>query len=414
MLKAGTNVSLTTKDQDFLDNWKQNRPKRGHKRKAEGSSSSNTRKVVKHTIENEDSEESEDTQKPVNETSRHQPTPVIPSTTIPNNLPLSTIPAYDVPVTIPLEQSHISNEQDDIQKPVNEISLHQLTPVTFSTAISNNLPLSTIPAYDVPVTIPFEQSHLSNTNYISHSTPNILSLPGGATASFDSDIHHHDHTPTLTFSTFKEDNMCSPLSPIPSTPGPLNSTFINVGNCTNASITNSAIDVQVPSTNLDDSPILELSRKIDLILSNQQLIIQGLRNFGFALQLPSEANETTASKGSMTSECEKQSSTSGKPPSTIATHHELTIEELRKINNVKRKNTTDGYFAVMLLKRLTTTSERANCTVYGEGKNSKGLNPSILSKIKSYYTSLYSEETWNDAVTAMNSHLRKYCAKKQE
>ena len=66
----------------------------------------------------------------------------------------------------------------------------------------------------------------------------------------------------------------------------------------------------------------------------------------------------------------------------------------------------------MLLKRYTTDEERINCTVHGEGRKSKGLNKETLAKIKKGYETIYSDESWSDAISAMNSHLRKYCSSK--
>ena len=93
---------------------------------------------------------------------------------------------------------------------------------------------------------------------------------------------------------------------------------------------------------------------------------------------------------------------------------ELTTVELEALNNSKKKRTTNAHFAVILLKTYTTYEERMNCTVYGEGRKSKGLKIETLAKIKKGYEAIYSNESWSDAVNAMNSHLRKYCSSKDK
>ena len=92
-----------------------------------------------------------------------------------------------------------------------------------------------------------------------------------------------------------------------------------------------------------------------------------------------------------------------------ATVHNRTfsLEELQVLNKTKRKKTTDGYFAVILLKNLTNFGDRVNCTVYGEGKKSKGLDPHILTKIKGYYTTLYKDDTWNDQPSQILLQIKK-------
>ena len=61
---------------------------------------------------------------------------------------------------------------------------------------------------------------------------------------------------------------------------------------------------------------------------------------------------------------------------------ELTIAELEGLKNSKKKGTKDSHFAVILLKKYTTLQECLNCTVYREGRKSKGLGAHILAKIK--------------------------------
>ena len=48
----------------------------------------------------------------------------------------------------------------------------------------------------------------------------------------------------------------------------------------------------------------------------------------------------------------------------------------------------------MLLKKYTTPQERLNCTVYGEGRKSKGLGAHIIIKIKKSYELVYSSKSW--------------------
>ena len=132
-----------------------------------------------------------------------------------------------------------------------------------------------------------------------------------------------------------------------------------------------------------------ISEKIDAVLTNQHLIIDCLKNNGFM--------------------------SSNAPSTTIPTIHntkELTTAELEALNNSKKKGTTNAHFAVILLKKYTTQEERMNCTVHGEGRKSKGLKIETLARIKKGYETIYSSESWSDAVSAMNSHLRKYCSTK--
>ena len=100
------------------------------------------------------------------------------------------------------------------------------------------------------------------------------------------------------------------------------------------------------------------------------------------------------------------------PTPTSHNIKELTTAELEALNITKKKGTTNAYFAVMLLKRYTMDEERINCTVHGEGHKSKGLNKETLAKIKKGYETIYSDESWSDAISAMNSYLRKYCSSK--
>ena len=136
-----------------------------------------------------------------------------------------------------------------------------------------------------------------------------------------------------------------------------------------------------------------ISEKIDAILANQSLIIDCLKNNGF---ISSNASSTMT------------------PASQKMCTKELTTVELEALNNSKKKGTTNAHFAVILLKTYTTPEERMNCTVYGEGRKSKGLKIETLAKIKKDYEAIYSNESWSDAVNAMNSHLRKYCSSKDK
>ena len=141
-----------------------------------------------------------------------------------------------------------------------------------------------------------------------------------------------------------------------------------------------------------NSKVDTISKKLDAVLENQRLIIDCLQNNGFI----------------------HNTSTSRTPTPTPTSHNikELTTAELEALNITKKKGTTNAYFAVMLLKRYTTDEERINCTVHGEGRKSKGLNKETLAKIKKGYETIYSDESWSDAISAMNSHLRKYCSSK--
>lgn len=147
-----------------------------------------------------------------------------------------------------------------------------------------------------------------------------------------------------------------------------------------------------PTVEQINSKVDNISEKLDAVLANQRLIIDCLQNNGFM-------NNTSHSS----------------TPTPRPTNHntkELTTEELQTLKNTKKKGTTDAYFAVMLLKKYTTDEERMNCTVHGEGRKSKGLNKEALAKIKKGYETIFSNESWSDAINAMNSHLRKYCSNK--
>ena len=108
-----------------------------------------------------------------------------------------------------------------------------------------------------------------------------------------------------------------------------------------------------------NSKVDAISEKLDAVLENQRLIIDCLQNNGFI----------------------HNTSTSRTPTPTRHNIKELTTAELKALNITKKKGTTNGYFAVMLLKRYTTDEERINCTVHG-GRKSKGLNKETLVKIK--------------------------------
>ena len=138
-----------------------------------------------------------------------------------------------------------------------------------------------------------------------------------------------------------------------------------------------------------NSKVDTISEKLDTILENQRLIIDCLQDNGFI-------HNTYTSRTHMPT-----------PTPTRCNIKEMTTAELEALNITKKKGTTNAYFAVMLLKKYITDQERINCTVHGEGRKSKGINKEILAKIKKGYKTIYSDESWSDAINAMNNHLRK-------
>ncbi len=160
-----------------------------------------------------------------------------------------------------------------------------------------------------------------------------------------------------------------------------------------------------------DKKIESLSGKIDTVLLNQQIIIDCLKTneLLFNQTLRSETPVLTADSVTRTD----LSHSTKEPQHSIVDGSELTMEELEKMKQAKKRGTTDAHFAVMLLKVYTTPDDRVNCTVHGEGPKSKGLSSQILTKIRKGYELMYSQESWKDAVSVMNSHMRKYCSKKK-
>ena len=149
-----------------------------------------------------------------------------------------------------------------------------------------------------------------------------------------------------------------------------------------------------------NSKVDTISEKLDTMLENQRLIIDCLQDNGFI-------HNTYTSRTHIPTPTPT-------PTPTSRNIKEMTTAELEALNITKKKGTTNAYFAVMLLKRYTTDQERINCTVHGEGRKSKGINKEILAKIKKGYETIYSDESWSDAINAMNNHLRKYCSNKDK
>jgi hypothetical protein len=166
-----------------------------------------------------------------------------------------------------------------------------------------------------------------------------------------------------------------------------------------------------PSIERMNKKIESLSGKIDTVLLNQQIIIDCLKTneLLFNQTLRSETPVPTADSVIRTD----LSHSTKEPQHSIVDGSELTMEELEKMKQAKKRGTTDAHFAVMLLKVYTTPDDRVNCTVHREGPKSKGLSSQILTKIRKGYELMYSQESWKDAVSAMNSHMRKYCSKKK-
>ena len=71
------------------------------------------------------------------------------------------------------------------------------------------------------------------------------------------------------------------------------------------------------------------------------------------------------------------------PTHTPTSHNikEMTTAELKAFNITKKKENTNAFFAVMVLKKYTTDEEPINYTAHGEGCKSKGLNKETLAKI---------------------------------
>ena len=147
------------------------------------------------------------------------------------------------------------------------------------------------------------------------------------------------------------------------------------------------------------------------MLLNQQIIIDCLKTNGslfnqtFRSERPVPTADSVNQIGLSHSNKELQHS--------IVDGSELTMEMLDKMKQAKEIDTTDVHFAVMLLNVYTTPDYRVYCTVHGEGPKCKGLSSQILTKIRKGYEHMYLQESWKDAVSAMNSHVRKYCSKKK-
>ena len=144
-----------------------------------------------------------------------------------------------------------------------------------------------------------------------------------------------------------------------------------------------------------------------MVLANQQTVIDYLMN-----QQPVRNTTPVISTANKDDIQLAESHRSNDPPADPHHPSEVTLAELEVLKKSKKKGTKDAHFAVMPLKKYTTPEERLNCTVYGEGRKSKGLGIHILTKIKEAYELLYSNESWGEAVKAMNSHMRKYCSSK--
>ena len=172
----------------------------------------------------------------------------------------------------------------------------------------------------------------------------------------------------------------------------------------------------------DNPPLLEdIKTRIDKLevkmdtVSNQQKIIDILKTSGTLI------DQTTGNATSLqvqytavdNGDAIQYASTGAGQQLVLVDEVELTIAELEKLKETKKKGTTDAYFAVILLKH-TTSEERTNCTVYGEGPKSRGLKKDTLFKIKRGYELMYSQDSWKDAIDAMNNHLRKYCSNKHK
>ena len=160
-----------------------------------------------------------------------------------------------------------------------------------------------------------------------------------------------------------------------------------------------------------NTKIDNLSQRVDMVLANQRFIMDCLQH-----NANSFLNRPPTSRTPVSVAAEQNRNPHFNPPAADdTTSKELTMEELEALKNFKKKQgTTDAHFAVILLKEYTTPEERMNCTVNGAGPKSKELRTDVLMKIKKGYERFYSNDSWGDAIKAMNTHMRKYCSSRKD
>ena len=160
-----------------------------------------------------------------------------------------------------------------------------------------------------------------------------------------------------------------------------------------------------------NTKIDNLSQRVDMVLANQRFIMDCLQH-----NANSFLNRPPTSRTPVSVAAEQNRNPHFNPlAADDTTSKELTMEELEALKNFKKKQgTTDVHFAVILLKEYTTPEERMNCTVNGAGPKSKGLRTDVLMKIKKGYERFYSNDSWGDAIKAMNTNMRKYCSSRKD
>ena len=110
------------------------------------------------------------------------------------------------------------------------------------------------------------------------------------------------------------------------------------------------------------------------VLANQKRIMECLERNGL---LSTSSVATSSSEDLPIPAAVPSSSSVGLSDCTSLVGDELSLEQLQEMQKGKKAKTTSGYFGVMLLKTLTSADQRKDCTVYGEGKKSKGLDSAI-------------------------------------
>lgn len=330
---------------------------------------------------------------PVESVSNNVLTSILPELSS-SSTPASNDCAFPV-LSLP-SSSFATTVQLSVSPNIPPTNLQPLTPLNLSIT-SDDL---SFPRYftDLPVTC--KNTHTTETFSFSpvSTNSNSFSLPWSGpllhNRSFDSVGQSYPRSSTPVRSNFSTDVSVNDNLTCPSNPS---SSFYN---------TLPGLAHQESSPNFEAllTQIDSLSRKVDTVLANQRTIIDHLMN-----QQPARNATPVIS----TADKDDDDSLHFKDPQADPQQNlEFTIAELEVLKNSKKKGTKDAHFAVILLKRYTTPQERLNCTVYGEGRKSKGLSAHILAKIKKAYELVYSNESWGEAVKAMNSHMRKYCSSK--
>ena len=312
-----------------------------------------------------------------------------------SSTPASNDCAFPV-LSLPLS-SFATTVQLSVSPNIPPTTLQPLTPLNLSIT-SDDL---SFPRFftDLPVTC--KKSHTTETFSFSpvSTNSNSFSFPWSGpllhNRSFDSVGQSYPWSSTPVRSNFSTDVSVKDNLTCPSNPS---SSFYNI--LPGLAHQESSPNFEVLLTQKLDS----LSRKVDTVLANQRTIIDHLMN-----QQPARNVTPVIS----TADKNDDDSLHFKDPQADPQQNlEFSIAELEVLKNSKKKGTKDAHFAVILQKKYTTPQERLNCTVYGEGRKSKGLSAHTLAKIKTAYELVYSNESWGEAVKAMNSHMRKYCSSK--